>query len=91
MNKTKEEYKALVDSISEMENSDGRLGYAIALAMDEDDNYYKDIGRNVIRMCYKYPEQVNIVEETLIAITGWGLETLKAHMEEQIDDYNSLL
>ena len=45
---------------------------------------------NFLRICENHPDQIKVIDDMLIAITGWSLESLKRQMEEQFDDYDSL-
>lgn len=85
--------KNIFDKICSMENASGRLGFEIVEAQSgqfwESDSY-ETVGESVISLVRNNPEQIELIEKVLIAITGYGFESTKIHMDEHEDYYNSL-
>ena len=84
------EIKGDLDAIKEMTGSDGRLGYAISNAINESDNSYDDMGRYLMYVVDAHPEHLNAIEETVIAICGYGFRTLKEHMKAEKSSYDAI-
>lgn len=64
------------------------LGNAIYEAFMEDDNYFKDIGKSVItafNSC-ETEKEIEIADHMLIAVCGWGIETLMNRIKSGEDD-----
>lgn len=73
----------------ECEDREGLFGFAV-MEMEYDDNY-SDIGYsllNIIENADKYT--LKIIEETLLAITGYDLEHLLDKMKRNEEYYDSL-
>lgn len=71
------------------ENEDeGLLGFIISSSMEGDE--YETVGKSVLRTFEKYPEHAEILQEMLIAISGWKLESLIEDMEDERDYYEGL-
>ena len=79
-----------VKAIDKMSEGAERLGFAIDNAVREVDNSYYDMGRYLLGLVRDYPDQAGIIEQTVIAICGFGFDSLKEHMKEEREDYLSL-
>ena len=88
MMRTNEEIKKDLDAIDEMEESRDRLGFAISEAVTTDD--YSEIGKSILRLARRYPDQLGMIEETTVAICGYSFESLRKQMEEQKEYWDSL-
>ncbi|MBO5609112.1 MAG: hypothetical protein J5929_01890 [Eubacterium sp.] len=84
---SKRAYKAIRD----MDDGADRLGFEILEqdTFDCDVNYY-DIGRSVINIIENHPESFEVIEKVIIAITGYGFETLNQKVIEHKDYFDSL-
>ena len=92
-----EKERKLLKTLKEIEsfpnsNAKGLFGFCV---VDEDadgmlSNSYNDIGSSILSIFKQYPEQVEILEKMLIAISGYGLDSLLKRMEEKNDYFNSL-
>lgn len=81
----------VMKAVDEITSSDypepgGLLGFCIE---NQIDNYAK-AGESIIATFKRHPQQADVLEEMLIAICGWGMESLKERMEENADYYSSL-
>ena len=85
-----EELKKLINSIAGMQDSEKRLGYAIFNELNDLTNLFDDIGGGLLRLCDREPENIEVIERVLIALTGFGFAGLKKCMIEQKDFVNSL-
>jgi len=66
------------------ENKEESLGLAVSDAVDEMDNSFEDIGSSIINVFLNVcenEEQLNVANRMLIAITGYGIETLLSRVE----------
>lgn len=75
--------KKLNDAHNNIDEFSEALGNAIYEAFMEDDNYLHEIGRSVLwafNSC-KTESEVEIADRMLIAICGWGIETLLRRIE----------
>lgn len=88
--RTIEEIKKDIETISEMEECNGRLGYAIERSFEGMGGGYEDAGKYLLRFARQNPEYLPIIDETVSAITGWTFNTLIKKMKEQKDDYMAL-
>lgn len=88
MMRTNEEIKKDLDAIDEMEESRDRLGFAISEAVTTDD--YSEIGKSILRLARRYPDQLGMIEEVTVAICGYSFESLRKQMEEQKEYWDSL-
>lgn len=89
--KVRERAKRVCKTVNEIEASNypeprGLLGFCIESEIDS----YKETGNGVIDTFKRHPEQADILEEMLIAICGWGIESLKEKMEENAEYYSRL-
>lgn len=64
----------------------GLFGFCIESQIDS----YEKVGENILGTFKRHPQQADILEELLIAICGWGMESLKERMEENAEYYSSL-
>lgn len=79
-----------IKNIREMDDYCGLLGFTIAESVGEYDNGYEDIGYGIDSLIDKYPDKVELIEEVVIALSGYGFETLRQKMIENKDYYNTL-
>lgn len=82
----------ILEVVNKMDReNDGLLGFTIAQAIEEPDNGYETIGSSVISVFEKYPESANILDEMLIAVTGYSIKTLiQERMSEEENTYDAL-
>lgn len=71
------------------DNPEGLFGFCIVGGQDENRSY-TDIGETTLYMLSKYPEQIELLEEMLVAISGYNLEELLEKMNKEQDYYNGL-
>lgn len=72
--------------IEKMDDAAGRLGFEIAESIDS----YDDTGSYIIYLVNKYPEHFDLIEEVVIAICGYGFDSLERKMKEDTTYYDSL-
>lgn len=89
--KVRERAKRVCKTVDEIEASNypepgGLLGFCIESEIDS----YQEAGNGVIDTFKRHPEQADVLEEMLIAICGWGIESLKEKMEENAEYYSRL-
>ncbi len=89
--KDNKEIKKAISAINKMTDCDGRLGLAIDKAINDTDNTYDEMGSYLLSLANNHPDQLGIIEETVIAICGYGFETLRQHMKKQKKEYDSLV
>ena len=65
---------------------EGLFGFVI----NETDDSYDDVGNSVVSLFKSNQEQAVLLERMLIAITGYGVDSLMQKMEENRDYYDSL-
>lgn len=70
-------------------NPEGLFGFCIMGGQDEAYSY-RDVGCSTLEMFKEYPEQAELLEKMLIAISGYSLESLLAKMVREQDYYNGL-
>ncbi len=92
---TKEELKKAFDSIEKMDDSYERLGFEICATLAgefpcEEGEDYRTIGKDLTNLILMNPDQIEIINKTLIAITGWSLVTLKERMKDHKKYYDAL-
>lgn len=73
---------------TDMDN--GLLGFTIAESVNEMDNSYEDIGYGLVSVIEDHPEQIDLIEKVVIALSGYSFETIIEKMEDNSDYYNSL-
>lgn len=69
------------------ENLEQSFGMVINEAMDEMDNLYEDIGVYLLRLIEKNKDDdvaLSLIDQTVTAITGYGLDTLSNRLKEKI-------
>ena len=76
--------------IRQMNDYCGLLGFVIAESAGEYGNSYEDIGRGVDYVINKYPDQVDLIEEVIIGITGYSFATIREKMKENKEYYEAL-
>ena len=83
---------AAVRQIERMKESCGRLGYEIGADFYDDDPgvSYGDIGGDIIDLVHRYPEHADLIEDVVIAVCGYGFETLKERMKEHKSYWDAL-
>ncbi len=86
-----EKIKKTIAEIEQLSDYDGRLGFAVYDAVVTDEETCEHIGHALLCTAKQHPEHLDVIEETLIAITGWGFESLKREMEDNKDTYYSLI
>lgn len=74
-----------INEIDEYEDA-GLFGFVII----ENNGPYDETGESVISVFKRYPEHAELLNEMLIAVSGYGVQRLKDEMEEQRDYYESL-
>ena len=72
-------------------NNDGLLGFVISESVNEMDNSYEDMGRNLINLIERNPDQIDLIERVVIALTGYSFETIKDRMEYNKEYYEKYL
>lgn len=70
-------------------NPEGLFGFCIMGGQDECYSY-TDVGQATIEMFKQHPEQAELLEEMLIAISGYSLNSLLEKMKNEQDYYNGL-
>ena len=91
--RTNKEIQKDIDAIDEMEESRDRLGFEIIESQSgtfEPSEGYYTVGKDVLRVAKSHPDQLDLIEEVIIAITGWGFGTLRERMKEHKDYFDSL-
>lgn len=83
---TKQSY----EEIRKLDDFCGRLGFAISNSIEDYGNSYEDIGVGLDYVINKHPDEIELIEEVVIALSGYKFETLLKHMTEQKDYYDSL-
>ncbi len=68
----------------------GLLGFVISESVNEMDNSYEEIGRRLDEVISNNPDQIDLIEKIVIALTGYCFETIKDKMEDNREYYNSL-
>lgn len=72
--------------IEQMNDADGRLGFEIIESADS----YKDIGSDIIYLVNKHPEHFDLIEKVVIAVCGYGFDSLERKIKEDATYYDSL-
>lgn len=83
---------AIMNSVNDIYNKEdeGLLGFCVREEVENDTENHGKVGSYIVYLFKKYPEQAELLEEMLIAICGWGIESLRKIMEEQREYYESL-
>lgn len=82
------EAERILKTVDRIYNADDEdlLGFCIR----ETNDTYEDTGNGVIQMFKEYPEHAELLDKMLIAICGWGIESLEDEMEEKRDYFECL-
>ena len=88
MLRSNKEIKKDIDAIAKMVDSRDRLGFAISEAVSTD--YYREIVKSVLSLARQYPDQLDMIEATTIAICGYGFNSLREQIKEQKEEFDSL-
>ena len=81
---------AAIAKITKMEEWQGLLGFVITESAGDYDNSYEDMGNNLAALIEKNPEQVELIEAVITAISGYDFETIGQIMDEKKEYYYSL-
>ena len=79
--------------IENLTDAAGRLGYEIKEVdyFEEDGaDSYETVGESLIQLINNNPEDFEIIEKTVIAITGYGFDSLHARMIDHKGFYDAL-
>lgn len=79
-----------IREIEKFDDYEGLLGFSVIESVNEKDNSYSDVGSHLLSLIERKPECADIIEETVIAITGWSFESLIRQMRSNKDYYSSL-
>lgn len=80
-----------IAELSKLKDYESRLGYAVYNAVVTDEETCFHIGRAILHVVEQHKDQLKVIDDTLIAVTGWGFESLKREMEDKKDAYYSLI
>ena len=72
--------------IEQMDDAAGRLGFEIAESIDS----YDDIGSDIFYLVNKHPEHFELIEKVIIAVCGYGFDSLERKIKEDATYYDSL-
>lgn len=78
------------EKITKLDDAAGRLGYEIKEVDYFDGAFcdsYEEVGKYLIYLVKQNPEHFKIIEDTVIAICGYGFESLLNRIEEHEDDW----
>lgn len=80
-----------IGAIRRMTDAEGRLGFEL-VELDFDDPFYNysESGAGLLGMISKHPDKLDLIEEVVIAITGWSFASIKEHMKEHKPHWDSL-
>lgn len=70
----------------EEKEEEGLLGFVISENIDS----YENTGESVLALFKSHPEQASLLSDMLVAICGWGLESLLTEMDEKREYYLTL-
>ena len=76
-------------NIKKFNDYEGRLGFAISESVGDYGNSYEDMGESLDILINKYPDKIELIEEVVIALSGYGFETLEKKMREQKDYHDA--
>lgn len=79
-----------IAEIEKFDECEGLLGFAVMESVSDVDNSYSDVGKGLLQLVESKPEYAGIIEETVIAITGWSFNSLINEMRAKKDYYYSL-
>lgn len=83
-----------VRAIARMKDAAGRLGYEIAEVDFFDEGFggdsYDTIGSDLLSLIERNHDQAALVEEVVIAICGYGFESLRNRMKEHLEYWQAL-
>lgn len=82
-----------INEIRELPEAAGRLGYEISEVGYLDGPFcdsYDTIGNSIFTLIDQNPEQVDIIEKTIIAVCGYGFDSLKDRMEKHKENWDSI-
>ena len=87
--------KKALSSIKKMDDSCERLGYEISETISgtfpgEIAEDYRTIGKDLLNLMFMHPNELEIINDTLIAITGWSIPTIKDRMKKHKSLYDNL-
>ncbi len=68
----------------------GLFGFVVVEAIDDGYNSYEDIGKYLKRVVDENPDQFELIEKVIIAISGIDFKEIEKQMEERADYYDSL-
>ena len=80
--RTNSDISQSIEKIKAMEDYEERLGRAVYNAVMTDEETLTHIGRAILFTASQNPEQLQAIEDTLIAICGWSFDSLIHKMEE---------
>jgi len=92
MSKTLNANRKAYNKILRLKDGCGRLGFEISNHSSFLDCWrsYDDIGYDLSRVIEKHPDDFDVIEETIIAICGYGFESLLEFAKEDKDYYYGL-
>ena len=80
-----------INAIKKMADCEGRLGFELQeLNFGDPFHSYYDSGKGLLNMIAHNPDKIDIIEEVVIAITGWNFSSIKEHMKEHKSHWDSL-
>ena len=84
---------AAVEEIRKLEDAAGRLGYEIKEVDFFEGSMadsYDTVGRDLLNVIARNEDNIELIEEVVIAITGYGFESLLGRMKEHKDYWDAL-
>ena len=75
-----------LESILEMKEGTDRLGYEI-FKQTYEDNSSCLIGEDLVDVIGNYPESLDVIEATIVAICGCNFKSLREHILEDEKEY----
>ncbi len=80
-----------ISAIKKMADCEGRLGFELTEPGHDDPFYnYQDSGKGLLNVIDNNPDKLDIIEEVVIAITGWSFSSIREHMKVHKSHWDSL-
>ncbi len=82
------------NAICRMSDAAGRLGFELSESQNGQfwaADSYDTVGSSLISVVENNPEHIDLIEDVVVAITGFGFGSIREHMKDHKSHYESLL
>lgn len=87
---TNETRKKDFTAIIRLKDGIERLGFEVANRTNDDDNSYNAIGKSLLSVVNKHTGSFDVIEDTVIAICGYGFDSLRNKVRQHKAEYEAI-